>query len=133
MTRRRRLDLKEVTVYIFVAPWGAFLDSEELRDGQRSDLGLSAHGRAYARRAEQSKCRRTRAVPKSRATANIIWPALTSSLSRFPSRAMLGLAIALIVVWIIVRVFFKITKLVIHVVLVVGLIALAIHFLNTPR
>jgi hypothetical protein len=45
----------------------------------------------------------------------------------------LGIAIALIVLWIVVRVFFKVTKLVIHVALIVGLVALAVHFLNTPR
>jgi hypothetical protein len=46
---------------------------------------------------------------------------------------MLGLAIALIVLWIIIRVFFKVTKLVIHLLLIVGLIALTVHFLNAPR
>jgi hypothetical protein len=45
----------------------------------------------------------------------------------------LGIAIALIVLWLVVRVFFKVTKLVVHVALIVGLVALAVHFLNTPR
>jgi hypothetical protein len=82
-------------------------------------------------RAEERKCARTQVVPKSRHSANIyrsLVPLLASS-----SVNMLGLAIALIVLWIIVRVFFKVTKLVIHVLLIVGLIALTVHFLNAPR
>jgi len=45
----------------------------------------------------------------------------------------LGIAVGLIVLWIVIRVFFKVTKLVIHLVLLAGLIALAVHFLNAPR
>ena len=45
----------------------------------------------------------------------------------------LGIAIALIVLWLIIRVFFKVTKLVVHVALIAGLVALAVHFLNAPR
>lgn len=44
----------------------------------------------------------------------------------------LGIAIALIVLWIVIRVFFKVTKWVIHLVLLVGVCALAVHFLRTP-
>jgi hypothetical protein len=45
----------------------------------------------------------------------------------------LDVAIALIVLWIVIRIFFKVTKWVIHLALLVAVVALAVHFLNAPR
>jgi hypothetical protein len=44
----------------------------------------------------------------------------------------LGIAIALIVLWLVIRVFFKVTRWVVHLVLLIAVCALAVHFLRTP-
>lgn len=43
----------------------------------------------------------------------------------------LGIAIALIVLWIVIKVFFKVTKWTIHLVLLVAVCVFALHFLRT--
>ncbi|MGH7616606.1 MAG: DUF5670 family protein [Gemmatimonadaceae bacterium] len=42
----------------------------------------------------------------------------------------LGIAVALIVLWFVIRVFFKVTKWVIHLVLLVAVCALAFHYIR---
>ena len=42
----------------------------------------------------------------------------------------LGIAIALLVLWLVIRVFFKVTKGIVHVALLIAVVALAIHFLR---
>jgi hypothetical protein len=42
----------------------------------------------------------------------------------------LGIAIVLIVLWLLLRVFFKVTKSIVHIALLAGVIALAIHFVR---
>jgi len=44
---------------------------------------------------------------------------------------MLGIAIALILLWLAIRVVFKVTKSIVHIALLAGVIALALHFLRT--
>jgi len=46
---------------------------------------------------------------------------------------MLGIAIALIVLWIVLRLFFKFARWSIHVILLIAIIALALHFLRAPH
>jgi hypothetical protein len=43
---------------------------------------------------------------------------------------MLGIAIALLVLWLLLRLFFKVAKWSIHIILVVAVIAIALHFLR---
>jgi len=43
----------------------------------------------------------------------------------------LGIAIGLIVLWLVIRIFFKVTKWVVHIALLAGVVALALHFLHT--
>jgi Family of unknown function (DUF5670) len=42
----------------------------------------------------------------------------------------LGIAIALVALWLVIRVFFKVTKGIVHLALLVAAVALAIHFLH---
>jgi hypothetical protein len=44
---------------------------------------------------------------------------------------MLGIAIALILLWLVIRIFFKVTKWVVHLALLAGVIALALHVFRT--
>jgi len=46
---------------------------------------------------------------------------------------MLSVAIALIVLWLLVRLFFKVATWSIHLILLVAVIALALHFLRSPH
>jgi len=43
---------------------------------------------------------------------------------------MLGIAIALIVLWLFLRLFFKVARWSIHLILVIAVIAIAVHFLR---
>lgn len=43
---------------------------------------------------------------------------------------MLGIAVALLVLWILLRVFFKVARMSIHLILLIAVIAIALHFLR---
>jgi hypothetical protein len=43
---------------------------------------------------------------------------------------MLGIAVALVVLWILLRVFFKVARMSIHLILLIAVIAIAVHFLR---
>ena len=46
---------------------------------------------------------------------------------------ILAVAIALIVLWIVVRVFFKVAHFSIHLILLIAVIALAVHFFHAAK
>jgi hypothetical protein len=46
---------------------------------------------------------------------------------------MLGVAIALLVLWIILRVFFRVARMSIHLILLIAVIAIAVHFFRAAK